>query len=252
LKNDILNTKKIVDQSFSYKKLPLKMKFQIVFWQTFLIVTIFAQLTAWIIALFFVGQDKDQGQIYRIMFVHVPVAWCAFFWIFMGALFSVFALLRNKSSMAFDLSAQTSMILGALFSFLLLATGSIWGRPTWGVWWDWDPRLTSSLIMFIVACAYLILRQTISDLSFKIKMSAFIAILCAVNVPIVYFSVNLWRSLHQPQSFVEKASNVSPDIAYVLIANCLCMFLLSIAVYKIKRQALSAELTLLQARESIL
>lgn len=227
------------------------MRFEIVFWQVILIVAVCAQVVAWVAGLFFVGADQDQGEVYRVMFVHVPVAWCAFFWIFMGAIFSLIAIIRKSISPALDLSAHTAMQLGALFSFLVLVTGSIWGRATWGVWWDWDPRLTSTLVMFILACVYLVLRHTTSNLAVRLKMCGFLAILCAINVPIVYYSVNLWRSLHQPQSFISRSSNVSPDIAYVLLANSVCMFLLSIALYKIKRQELSAHEALLQSRESV-
>ncbi len=250
LKNDVIDTNTLVDTSFTYKKLPIKIRFPIVFWHSILIVAIMAVAASWFYGLFIVGADQDQGQVYRIMFVHVPVAWCAFFWVFMGALFSLVALVRSSESQNLDLSAHASMQLGALFAFLVLVTGSIWGRPTWGVWWDWDPRLTSSLIMFILACTYLILRTTTSNIRQRTKMSGFVAVLCALNVPIVYYSVNLWRSLHQPQSFIEKNANVSLDIAYALSANTICLFVLSIAIYKIKRQALASKETLLKARES--
>lgn len=234
-----------------YDRLPQKIKKPMIIWNWLLVIFTILQLSGWFTALFLVGQDVDQGNIYRIMFVHVPIAWCAFFWIITGAIFSICTLFIKKKWMSFDLSAHSAMQLGTLFSFLVLVTGSIWGRPTWGVWWDWDPRLTSSLVMFIVASGYLILRQTTQDTASRAKMSALVAILCAINVPIVYYSVNLWRSLHQPQSFVNQTANVSQDIGLVLLFNTICLFLFSIALYKIKRQSLSAKETLENARKSL-
>lgn len=248
MKNDILHTTQVLEKTFTYKMLPQKIKKPILLWNWLFVLFCILQIGAWFLALFVVGNDFNQGSVYRIMFVHVPIAWCAFFWIFMGGLFSLCVLFFPKKNQMFDLSAHSAMQLGALFSLLVLITGSIWGRPTWGVWWDWDPRLTSSLVMFVVACAYLVLRYTTQDSVARCKMSAFVAILCAINVPIVYYSVNLWRSLHQPQSFVSRSANVSSDIGMVLIINSVVMFLLSIAIYKIKRQALSAKETLLYAR----
>ncbi|MES2615039.1 MAG: cytochrome c biogenesis protein CcsA, partial [Bdellovibrionota bacterium] len=129
-----------------------------------------------------------------------------------------------------------------------LVTGSIWGKPTWGVWWDWDPRLTSSLVLFLMGCGYLLLRYFTPNLQARRKTSAIIAILGALNVPIVYYSVNLWRSLHQPQTFVEKSQNASADITFVLFFNFIVTFLFSIAIYKIRRQSISAVETLEEAR----
>lgn len=231
--------------------LPQSIKKNIAVWNFFLLIFAILQMLCWSWGLFFVGRDIDQGNIYRIMFVHVPIAWCAFFWIIAGAALSVCTLFANKNLIKFDLSAHSAMQLGTLFSFLVLITGSIWGRPTWGVWWDWDPRLTSSLVMFIIAAGYLILRHTTPEPIARAKMSALVSILCAINVPIVYYSVNLWRSLHQPQSFVNQTGNVSKDIVIVLVSNCVAMFLLSIAIYKIKRQALSAKETLETARSRL-
>lgn len=228
--------------------LPTKIEKSVKVWNGFFLFAVLLLLLSWFFALFCIGQDLDQGQIYRIMFVHVPVAWCAFFWIFMGAIFALFVLFKNENKHVFDMSSQTAMELGALFSFLVLMTGSIWGRPTWGVWWDWDPRLTSSLVMFIVSCAYLILRRSYSNSLIKQKSSALMAVLCSVNVPIVYYSVNLWRSLHQPQTFVQKANNASSDITAVLFVNLMTLFFLSLVLYKLRRQSLSAVVLLEQCR----
>jgi len=136
------------------------------------------------------------------------------------------------------------MELGTIFAALALITGSIWGRPTWGRWWDWDPRLTSTLVMFLVTVGYHILRSFTPDAKARRTVSAVVALLSALNVPIVYFSVNLWRSLHQPQSFVAGKSNVSDDIRIALWINVFAMIAFSIFLYRARRQGIAAKETL--------
>ncbi|APJ02696.1 cytochrome c biogenesis protein CcsA [Silvanigrella aquatica] len=217
-------------------------------WNFLILLFTFIQIIGWYFALFQIGADTDQGNVYRIIFVHVPVAWCAFFWVFLSAIFAILTLIYSKKSEIFDRSSHASLELGTVFSLLTLITGSVWGRPTWGVWWDWDPRLTSSLVMFLVCCGYLVLRHFTPDIKARRNVSAVIAILGAINVPVVYFSVNLWRSVHQPQTFVEKSQNASTDISLVLLFNYVAMFILSIAIYKMRRQSISAKETLESAR----
>jgi heme exporter protein C len=235
-------------ENITHHKIPKEILKPIRRWNFFLILFSIIQILGWYFALFKIGTDTDQGNVYRIIFVHVPVAWCAFFWVFLSAIFAILTLVIPKKAEVFDRSSHSAIELGTLFSLLTLITGSVWGRPTWGVWWDWDPRLTSSLVMFLVCCGYLVLRHFTPDLKARRSVSAVISILGSVNVPIVYFSVNLWRSVHQPQTFVEKTQNASTDISLVLLFNYIAMFILSIAIYKIRRQSISAKETLESAR----
>ena len=228
--------------------IPKKIRVPILRWNILLIVFVFFQFIGWYLALFKIGADTDQGNVYRIIFVHVPIAWCAFFWFFFGALYGLLSLTAHKKSIIFDRSSNSAMELGVLFSFLVLVTGSLWGKPTWGVWWDWDPRLTSSLVLFLMGCGYLLLRYFTPNLQARRRVSAIVAVLSALNVPIVYFSVNLWRSLHQPQTFVQSSQNASHDITFVLFFNFIVTFLLSIAIYKVRRQSISATEMLEEAR----
>ena len=207
-------------------------------------VTAIILMVGWFLALFWIHPDKDQGDVYRIMFVHVPVAWCAFVWVISASVFAVRLFVNPSEAQRFDRSGHACIELGTVFATLALVTGSIWGRPTWGVWWDWDPRLTSTLVLFLVCCGYLILRAFTPDVKTRRTTAAVVALLAALNVPIVYFSVNLWRSLHQPQSFVAKSSPVSGDIRFVLWFNVFAMLALSIALYRARRQSLSAKETL--------
>lgn len=213
---------------------------------------VFGALVAigWGLALTWVGADKDQGEVFRIMFVHVPVAWCAFVWVITGAIFAVIGFVSPARMEASDRSSHAAIEQGTLFAALALLTGSIWGRPTWGVWWDWDPRLTSTLVLFLVCCGYHILRSFTPDVKARRTVAGVTAILSAINVPIVYYSVNLWRSVHQPQTFVRGKNTASSDISLVLWFNVLFLLLFTIALYKIRRQGIAAQETLLTARES--
>lgn len=143
---------------------------------------------------------------------------------------------------------QAAIELGVLFSFLVLLTGSLWGRPTWGVWWDWDPRLTSSLVMFLVGCACLLLRHFTPDIRSKSTMGALVALANALNVPVVYFSVTIWRSLHQPQTFAQRTNNVSSDIFGVLLFNFVSLFFLSVVLYNLRKLSLAVQESLEKAR----
>lgn len=217
-------------------------------WKIFLGLSAAITLGAWWAGLFYLPPDKDQGDVFRIIFVHVPSAWNAFFWVIFAAVCSVVVLVRRQKewnqAQAADQWAQSAMELGTLFSVLTLLTGSIWGRPTWGVWWDWDPRLTSTLVMFLVCCGYHLLRSFTPDPRSRRQVSAVIALLSAINVPIVYYSVNLWRSLHQPQSFAKKSSNVSSDISQVLLFSFLGLFLTCVGLFWLRRQSLANQETL--------
>jgi heme exporter protein C len=228
--------------------IPIEISKSIKRWNFYLVTFSIFQIFGSYLALLKIGADTEQGHIYRIIFIHVPVAWCAFFWIFLSAFFSLFTLIKVHKAEIFDRSSYTALELGTVFTLLTLVTGSLWGKPTWGVWWDWDPRLTSSLVMLLVCCGYLVLRSFTLNPKDKRNFCAMISLLNAVNVPIVYYSVNLWRSIHQPQTFMQKSQNVSFDIFFVLFLNYFTMFLLSIAIYKIRRQAVSAKETLNSAR----
>lgn len=209
----------------------------------------FLLLLGWALALFYIGTDTDQGNVYRIIYVHVPAAWNAFLWVIAGGVFALRALVQRKNIERFDKSANASIILGTIFCFLALATGSIWGRPTWGVWWDWDPRLTSTLVMFLVCCGYLVLRSLTPDINQRRSVSAIVAILASVNVPLVYYSVNIWRSVHQPQTFTRAESTASSDIKYLLLYNTLAMLFFAFSVYKLVRANLEAQERLAALRE---
>jgi heme exporter protein C len=232
-------------------EIPAAMQKEITRWNRLLLLFSGLLGTAWMYALFGIGADRDQGNVYRIIFCHVPAAWCAFLWVMAGGFFGLRGMLAKKNAERFDRSSHAAMEMGTLFGVLALVTGSIWGRPTWGVWWDWDPRLTSTLVMVLVSSGYLILREFTPDIQSRRTVAGMTSILSAINVPIVYFSVKMWRSLHQPQTFVpgKQGSNASSDISSLMWLCVLLLVLVSFAIYKIRRQGIAAAEQLAIARE---
>ena len=152
--------------------------------------------------------DRDMGHLQKIMYVHVPSAWNAFLAFFVVFVASVHYLwLKRERS---DLLAASAAEVGTVFTALTLVLGSIWGRPTWGVWWTWDPRLTSTAVLLVIFAGYLALRAFADDPDRRARWSAAVGILGALNVPIVYMSVKWWRTLHQTQSSPATVDGTEP------------------------------------------
>jgi len=167
--------------------------------------------------------DRDMGNLQKIMYVHVPAAWISFIAFFVVFVASVLYLWKRQER--HDLLAASAAETGAVLTGLTLALGSIWGRPTWGVWWTWDPRLTSTAILLLIYVGYLALRAFTDDDERRARWSAAVGILGFINVPIVYMSVKWWRTLHQPQS---TPSTVAPDYVLGLRMNAFAFLFLLI------------------------
>jgi heme exporter protein C len=152
-------------------------------------------------ALFTSPADYQQGETVRIMYVHVPAASLALM-IYIGmALFSAVAIIFRHPLA--DIAAKSASLIGAVYCFLALITGSIWGKPMWGTWWVWDARLTSMFVLMLLYLGYIAIWRSIEDQNLATKLARIIAIVGAINVPIVKFSVNWWNTLHQPASIVK-------------------------------------------------
>lgn len=154
-----------------------------------------------VVGLFVVPADALQGEVQRLLYVHVPSAWLAMLSFFIVFLMSLLYLIQRKER--WDLIAAAAAEIGVLFTALTLAQGSIWGKPTWGIWWTWDPRLTTTAIMFIIYVGYLLVRSFAEEPERRARWAAIVGIVGFVNVPIVYLSVTMWRSIHQPPSTPE-------------------------------------------------
>ncbi|MEE8519954.1 MAG: cytochrome c biogenesis protein CcsA [Gemmatimonadota bacterium] len=192
--------------------------------------------------------DVLMGEVYRIMYVHFPS------WIGTGAGYLtafVCSLLYIRSrDQRFDSWASAGAEIGLVFNATGLITGSIWGRPTWGVWWTWDPRLTWTAIMAVTFAGYLVLRALMEDPEARARASSLVAIIGFATLPIVYFSVRWWRTLHQPQSSPE---TVDPQMV-VALRTMMLAFLLIFGYLLTRRFALAqlraeAELAALEPDE---
>jgi heme exporter protein C len=177
------------------------------------------------LALDWAPPDAFMGNIQRIMYVHFP-SWIATALCY-GTAFvaSVLYLVRRRP--ALDALALAGAEVGVVFNITGLLTGSIWGRPTWGVWWTWDPRLTSTAILLLIFVGYLLLRSFIEDPETRARAAALVAIVGTANMPIVYFSVRWWRTLHQVQS---SPATVDPRMVVALRAMMIAATLVATAL----------------------
>lgn len=160
--------------------------------------------------------DAVQGQAQRLMYVHVPAAWVAYLSFGATLVASVGYLWRRD--LRWDARAQAAAEIGAGLTALTLALGSLWGRPVWGVWWAWDPRVVSTAVLLLVYVGYLGVRGLSADPHVNARRAAVIGVLGFVDVPIVHFSVLWWRSLHQPPTILQAAA---PPIAAPMLAALL-------------------------------
>ena len=164
-------------------------------------------LTVWL-GLWITPPDKTQGDLVRLVYLHPAVAWVALYLAFgLAALASLLYLWPRTRSLFWDRLAAAAVEVGVVFNVGTLISGSIWGRPTWGVYWTWDARLTSTALLLILFLGYLALRRVPADPEVRAKRSAFAALFAAVDVPIVHFSVLWWKTLHQG------ATVLNPDLS---------------------------------------
>jgi len=170
---------------------------------------------------FFVAPtDAQQGEAYRIIFIHVPAAWMSMFLYVVMASWAAIGLALNTrlSGMMASAIAPT----GALFTFIALWTGALWGRPTWGAYWVWDARLTSELVLLFLYLGFMALQAAIDDPRRADRAGALLAIVGVVNVPIIYYSVQWWNTLHQGASV---SLTRAPSMASTMLAGMLLMAL---------------------------
>jgi heme exporter protein C len=185
------------------------------------------------VGFFIAPTDFQQGDAYRIMFIHVPAAW-------MGMLLYVLMAFYAAIGWAFNarlasMMASSISITGALFTLIALVTGSFWGKPTWGTWWVWDARMTSTLILLFLYIGFISLQSAIDESRRADRAGAVLAVVGVINVPIIYFSVQWWNTLHQGATIrmLNKPTIAPPMLAAMLIMLAAC-WLYSIAVVLVR------------------
>ncbi len=213
-----------------------------------LAVALFAIGVPW--ALLLSPSDYQQGETVRIMYVHVPAAWWSLaVYAIMGAASFVGLVWRHVLA---DIAARAAAPIGATFAGLCLLTGSLWGAPTWGTWWEWDGRLTSMLVLFVIYLGYIALWSSIEDEEKAARLAAILCLVGLVNLPVVKFSVDWWSTLHQPASvFRAEGSAVHPDMlgplmimagAYGALFGALLMMSMRAAIFRRRVEAARARI----------
>jgi heme exporter protein C len=200
------------------------------------ICTVFAgifALAGLYVGFFLAPSDAQQGEVYRIIFIHVPAAWMSMFIYVVMAFWSAvgFAMQTRLSAMMARALAPT----GALFTFIALWTGSLWGKPTWGTWWVWDARLTSELILLFLYFGFMALQASIDERRRADRAGALLAIVGVVNIPIIYFSVQWWNTLHQGASVsFTRAPSMAATMFTGMLLMALAFWMYSIAVTMVR------------------
>ncbi|WP_448579546.1 heme ABC transporter permease [Thermaurantiacus sp.] len=191
------------------------------------------------VGLFRAPPDYLQGESVRIMYVHVPAAWLALGG-YSGMAIAALAARIWRHPLA-DLSVRAIAPVGAVFAFVCLATGSIWGRPTWGTWWVWDGRLTSMLVLFLLYLGVIALIHAFDDRMRGAKAAGILAMVGVMNLPIIKYSVEWWNTLHQPASVRLSGSSIHPEMLQPLLLSAVGFSLLFAGVVLMRMRALIAE-----------
>ncbi|MBS0451235.1 MAG: cytochrome c biogenesis protein CcsA [Proteobacteria bacterium] len=185
----------------------------------FVAAALFAVAGLWV-AFFVAPTDAQQGEVYRIIFIHVPAAWMSMFIYLVMAVYCALALVLGTrlSSMMASALAPT----GAMFTAIALVSGALWGEPTWGTWWVWDARLTSELLLLFLYLGFIALESAIDEPRRAERACAVLALVGTVNLPVIYFSVRWWNTLHQGASV---SLTAAPSMAHTMLAGMLLMTL---------------------------
>jgi len=193
--------------------------------------------------------DAQQGEVYRIIFLHVPAAWMSMFLYFVMACYGVLSLTFNTRLSA--MMARAIAPTGALFTFLALWSGAFWGRPTWGTYWAWDARMTSELVLLFLYFGYLALANAFEDPRRGDRAGALLAIVGLVNLPIIYFSVQWWNTLHQGSSVSFKGTSMHVAMLWgmLLMAFACWMYAIGATLLRVRSIILEREARTRWARE---
>lgn len=181
-------------------------------------------------------REVTQGNVQRIMYLHVPSVWVAY--LAFAVVFVASIAYLAKRAEAADRIACASAEVGVLFTGVTIASGSIWGKPTWGTWWTWDARLTSAALLFVIYLGYLLLRSVVDDRERAATYAAVLGIVGALDVPIIHFSVEWWRTLHQPATMLRPQAPLMDRTMLLALLINLAAFLCTFAYLASRRYRL--------------
>ncbi len=199
------------------------------------LVTLAAAIMVWNLCLIFLvaPDEASQGMIYRLLYFHVPAWWTAFLAVALSGVFSALFLIRKD--LRYDAIAVSVTEVAVVFLIMGITLGSIWARIIWGIWWAWDPRLTSALICVLLYSGYLMLRRSMEEPAQRARISAVFSLFAFIDVPIVWFSIRWWRTQH-PQPM-----QLAPEMWHALLWNWLGFALLAAALTRIRLDQEEAE-----------
>lgn len=199
-------------------------------------------------ALIWSPPEKTMGNLVRIMYFHVGSAWVAFLAFFVTALFSVLYLIRRK--LVLDRVAVASAEVGIVYTSITLITGSLWAKPIWNTWWTWDPRLTTTLILWFLYVGYMLLRGTIEGLERRARVSGIFGIIAFADVPVIHFAVTWWRSIH-PTVIGSNGINMPGSMLFTLMFSFLTFFLIYILLVTLRTRQETQKQRLFLLRQGI-
>jgi heme exporter protein C len=200
-----------------------------------------------VLALFLAPPDYQQGDSVRIMFIHVPAAWAAVF-VYVVIVLAAASTLIWRHPLA-DLAGREAAPIGAAFTLICLITGSLWGKPMWGTWWVWDARLTSVLILFFLYLGYIALTNAFDQPDRGARAAAVLALVGAINIPVIKFSVDWWNTLHQPASVLRLGGpsiHISLLLPLGVMAAAFTSFFLAVWFVRIRTAILTRKLAVLR------
>ena len=202
-----------------------------------LTVALTALIAQWLLAWYWVPVDEAQGEVYKIIYLHVPSAFAAFMSAGVLLIASILAL-KSRADHWLHL-ARAATEVGLLYTVLTLATGSIWGKPTWGTWWTWDARLTTTFLLGLMYGGWMLLYNAIPQGPARTRSCSILGLMIAADVPIIYKSVTWWRTLHQPQTILRSGgSTMDGDMLMVLLGGISIMFVVALCMILTRRQTL--------------
>jgi heme exporter protein C len=185
-----------------------------------------------VMAFFYAPEDANQGAAQRIFYIHVPSAWIGF--LAFGVVFVASIAFLATGRRSFDELASCSAEVGVVFTTAVLITGPLWARPVWGIYWTWDPRLTSFLMLWLIYLSYLVLRGYVPEPARRARFSAVLGIVGFLNVPIVYLSTRWWRSEH-PTQFVVEEGALPPEMLVTLLVGVAAFTFLYLYLLSVRR-----------------
>ncbi len=195
----------------------------------------------------YVPTERTMGDVQRIFYFHVPSAWVGFLAFLIAFVAGIGYLLRRE--WRWDAIGAASVEIGIVFSTIALVTGSLWARPTWNTWWTWDPRLTTTLILWIYYVSLLLLRRMVESQERQARFGAVLSIVGFVNVPIVFLAIRLWRTIH-PVLFTSEGFSLEPSMLLTLLVSLLTFTLLYLCLLwvRVQQNYLHAEISRLKDR----